>query len=101
MSPKVQTESKAETTTYYYLTICIDRVKQPELLEMALGFSVLFCKAMGLLQILSYLPDPCVYLMYPRVPKWTLEMARQKTCCLNCFISEAETAEFMYLDGNF
>lgn len=101
MSPEVQTESRAETTTHYYFTVCIARVKHPEFIEVALVFSVMFCKAMSLLQILSYLPDRCVYLMYPRVPKLTLEMARQKTCSLNCLILEAGTAEFMYLDGNF
>lgn len=56
---------------------------------------------MGLLQTLSYLPDPCGYLMYPRVSKLTVEMARQKTCSPNCFILEAETPAFIYLDGNF
>lgn len=100
MCPKLQTYSRAETTTYTSLNLYVQSSANRAFKD-AFVFLVLFWKAMDLLKSLLYLPDPYRYLAYPRLSKLTLEMTRQKTCSLNCFILETGTAEFMYLDGNF
>lgn len=76
----------------------MDRVKQPGLLEMPLGSHC--CSGKSWVSYRSC--HICQTLVdIPRAPKLTLEMARRKTCSLNCFNLEAETPRFMNLDGNF